>query len=38
MTQMREQFERETGEEIDEETFRRAFVRYLGGEGGQSMD
>ncbi len=38
MSQMREQFERETGEQVDEETFRRAFVRYLGGEGVKGMD
>lgn len=38
MAQMREQFERETGEVVDDETFRRAFVRYLGGEDGPGMD
>lgn len=38
MAQLREQFERETGEAIDEDTFRRAFARYLGGESGQGMD
>lgn len=36
--QLREQFERETGEQIDEETFRRVFVRYIGGDSGKSVD
>ena len=38
LAQLREQFERETGEQVDDETLRRALVRYLGGESGTRMD